>query len=158
MKKIINLGPMKNQVKKLFVIGAMYLCTATTAMAANYLSVTVDNANIRSGPGANYPTAMELFLGYPLKVVKKEGEWYQVTDFENDTGWVHKSIVRPCNTVIVNSKSSINMRSGPSTKEANVADVERGVVLTKLSQKGQWVEVKHSSGTTGWVFSSLVWP
>jgi SH3-like domain-containing protein len=158
MKSIMYLGPMKKQIKKLLVIGAVYLSAATTAMAADYLSITVDNANIRSGPGTNYPTAMELFQGYPLKILKKDGEWYQVSDFESDTGWVHKSIVRPCNTVIVNSKNSINMRSGPSTKNANVADIERGVVLTKISQQGQWVEVKHSSGTTGWVYAPLLWP
>lgn len=101
---------------------------------------------------------MELFQGYPLKVTKQEGEWYQVTDFENDTGWVHTSIVKKADTVIVNAQKSINMRSGPSTNDAIIADVERGVVLTRISQEGKWTKVRHSSGTTGWIYSSLLWP
>jgi SH3-like domain-containing protein len=101
---------------------------------------------------------MELFQGYPLKIEKKEGEWYKITDFENDSGWVHESIVKKADTVIVKSGKSINMRSGPSTKDSIVADVERGVVLTRISDEGDWTNVRHSSGTTGWIHNSLLWP
>jgi len=149
---------MKKQLKKLLVVGLFCLSTPTLGLAADYVSVTVDNANIRSGPGTEFPVAMELFEGYPLKVLKKQGEWYQVIDYENDTGWVHDSIVKKADTVIVTSNSSVNMRSGPNTQNAVVADVERGVVMTKLSQKGKWVEVRHASGTTGWIYAPLLWP
>lgn len=149
---------MKKQLKNLLVFGTFLVFSATPVYAANYFSVTVDNANVRTGPGTNYPVSMELFKGYPLKVLKTQGEWYKVTDFEKDTGWIHKSIVKDRNTVIVNARKSLNMRSGPSTKNSVVADVERGVVLTKLSTKGKWTEVRHSTGTVGWIYSQLLWP
>lgn len=149
---------MKKQIIRLLVIGFAGLFFSTPLLAAEYLSVTTDNANVRTGPGTNYPASMELFLGYPLKVLKTQGEWYKITDFENDTGWIHKSIVKKNNSVIVNAQKSLNMRSGSSTKNSIVADVERGVVLTKLEKKGKWTKVRHSSGTSGWVYSPLVWP
>jgi SH3-like domain-containing protein len=149
---------MKNLFKIFFVLGCTCLLTSTSVYAAEYLSITTDNANVRTGPGSNYPAAMELFKGYPLKIEKIEGEWYKITDFEKDSGWVHKSIVKKADTVIVNSGKSINMRSGPSTKDAIVADVERGVVLTRISEEGDWTNVRHSSGTTGWIHNSLLWP
>lgn len=149
---------MKKLIKILFVLGCSYLLAASSGFAADYLSITTDNANVRTGPGTNYPASMELFQGYPLKIVKKQGEWYKITDFEKDTGWVHKSIVKKADSVIVNAKKSINMRSGPSTKNSIVADVERGVVLTRVSQEGKWTKVRHSSGTTGWVYTPLLWP
>lgn len=149
---------MKKHLKILFVLGCSCLLASTSVFAADYLSITTDNANVRTGPGTNYPSSMELFQGYPLKVIKKQGEWYKITDFEKDSGWVHKSIVKKSDTVIVNAKKSINMRSGPTTKDAVVADVERGVVLTRVSEKGKWTKVRHSSGTTGWVYSPLLWP
>ena len=149
---------MKKQLKKLLVIGLLCLTAPATAFAADYLSVTVDNANVRTGPGTEYPASMELFQGYPLKVIKKQGEWYQVLDYENDSGWIHDSIVKQADTVIVNANKSVNMRSGPSTSNAVIADVERGVVLTKVSEKGKWVEVRHASGTTGWIYAPLLWP
>ena len=127
-------------------------------LAAQYVSVKKDNVNVRTGPSTDNPVCMELFEGYPLKVIKKQGDWYKVVDFENDTGWIHKSMVTAGDTVIVNAKKSVNMRSGPSTKSSVVADVERGVVLTKISRKGKWVEVRHSSGTVGWIYKPLLWP
>lgn len=149
---------MKKQMKKLLVAGLLCLSAPALTFAADYISITVDNANVRTGPSTDNQVSMELFEGYPLKVIKKQGEWYQVIDFENDSGWVHESIVRKGDTVIVNSNSSVNMRSGPSTKNAVVADVERGVVLKKLSEKSNWVEVQHASGTTGWIYAPLLWP
>ena len=149
---------MKKLFKILFVLGCSYLITASSAFAADYLSITVDKANVRTGPGTNYPASMELFKGYPLKIEKKQGKWYKISDFEKDTGWVHDSIVKKADSVIVNAKKNINMRSGPSTKSSIVADVERGVVLTRISKEGKWTKVRHSSGTSGWVYSPLLWP
>jgi uncharacterized protein YgiM (DUF1202 family) len=149
---------MKKQFTTFFILGCSCLLAASSAFATDYLSITTDNANVRTGPGTNYPVTMELFQGYPLKVIKHQGEWYQISDYENDSGWVHNSIVKKADTVIVNAKKSVNMRSGPSTKDSIVADVERGVVLTRISEEGKWTKVRHSSGTTGWIFSALLWP
>lgn len=149
---------MKKQLTKLAVVGFASLLMSTSAFAADYLTVSTDNANVRQGSSTKSPVVMELFKGYPLKVLKKEGDWYKISDYENDMGWIHKSIVKPCNTTIVNAKTNLNMRSGPSTKDAVVANVERGVVLTKLSTKGKWSQVKHSGGTVGWIYSPLLWP
>ena len=130
---------------------------ALTATAQN-VSVKKDNVNVRTGPGTNFPVYMELFKGYPLKVQQTKGDWLQVSDFENDKGWIFSSLVTPGKTVIVNGKKSINMRTKPSTNATVVASVDRGVVLTKLSTEGKWTKVKHSQGTVGWIYNPLLWP
>lgn len=149
---------MKNQIKKIIVISSVAFFFSTSAFAATVLSVATDNANVRTGPGTKYPVAMELFQGYPLKVLKTQGEWYKVSDYEKDTGWIHNSIVKKQDTVIVDAQKSLNMRSGPNKKNPVVADVERGVVLKKISSEGKWTKVRHSSGTVGWIYSPLLWP
>jgi SH3-like domain-containing protein len=149
---------MKNQLMKTVALGLSCTFFFSSVYAADYLTVTADNANIKTGPGKNHPTSMELFQGYPLKVIKKDGEWYQVSDFEGDTGFVHQGSVKKGDTVIVIADKSVNMRSEPATTGAVVADVERGVVMTKLATKEKWTQVRHSSGTTGWIFNTLIWP
>lgn len=57
------------------------------------LIVKTDQANLRKGPGGSYEVLWVLQKGYPLKKVKKQGEWYKVTDGGNATGWLHKSAV-----------------------------------------------------------------
>lgn len=149
---------MKRYFAKPVILGIFLTFIFSSVQAAEYLTVTSDNVSIKTGPGKNHPTSMELFQGYPLKVVKKDGDWYQVTDFEGDTGFVHKTSVKKCDTVIVAADKSINMRSEPSTNAAIVADVERGVVMVKLAEKDKWTQVRHSSGTSGWIYSPLLWP
>lgn len=132
------------------------LCPALTT--AQTVSVKKDTVNVRSGPGTSYPVSMELFKGYPLKVLETKGDWLKVSDFENDQGWIFSPLVVPNHTVIVNGKTSINMRSKPDTTGSIVATVDRGVVLTKVSTKGKWVKVRHSQGVVGWIYSPLLWP
>jgi SH3-like domain-containing protein len=143
--------------RSLLTCGALVLFSASF-VCAETVSVLKDGANVRTGPSTDAQVAMELFQGYPLKVEEKKGDWIKVSDFEKDSGWINKALVGPGNTVIVNSKNSINMRSEPATTGAVVANIERGVVLTKISTKGDWVQVKHVKGTEGWINKTLLWP
>lgn len=136
-------------------LGSFLLTTA--ALCADYVTVKNDDVNIRSGPSTNYPVKMEVFRGYPFKVMSKEGNWIKVTDFEGDSGWIHDSLVAKGDTVIV-SGTKVNMRASTSTKSAVIAEVERGVVFTQIGKEGDWIKVRHSGGTTGWIYSKLVWP
>lgn len=150
---------LQSGLRLLLAAGATCLFLAPPAMAADeYVSVNKDGVNVRSGPSTNSPIYMELFRGYPLKVLKKDGEWMQISDFEGDTGWIHQSLVSKNDTVIVNASKSVNMRAEPSTTAAVVADVERGVIMTKIGEDGKWVKLKHSSGTVGWIYKPLLWP
>ena len=142
----------------LLTLAISCLCIASSAHAAKFVSVKGDNCNVRTGPGTNYQVAMELFSGYPLKVIASQGDWLKIVDFENDSGWIHGSLVEDGTTVIVNGKKSLNMRAEPTTKGAILANVDRGVVLTKLENKGKWMKVKHSSGLVGWIYKPLLWP
>ena len=140
------------------IVAFLFFLAVTQAAAAEYVSVEGDNVNVRTGPGTNYEVSMELFDGYPLKVVSTQGEWLKVVDFENDSGWIHQSLVTDGDTVIVNGNKNVNMRAEASTNSAIVATVDRGVVLTKLETNGKWVKLKHSSGLIGWIYKPLLWP
>jgi SH3-like domain-containing protein len=152
---------MRTFCKRLFFLcflAAAALFFAFSAWAADFVSVTKDNVNVRTGPGTNHPVQLELFAGYPLKVVSREGNWLKVTDFENDTGWIEASLTRICDTVIVKSQKSINLRSEPNTGSSIVVNIDRGVVLNKIGMQDQWIHVRHNSGVSGWIFQNLIWP
>ncbi len=147
-----------SRVYKTAILLFAFFLIPSLSLAAEVVSVKKDNVNVRSGPGTEFPVTMELFKGYPLKVVEKKGDWFKINDFENDSGWIFSSLVSSKSTVIVNGKKSINMRSQPNTTASIVAVVDRGVVLTKLSTQEKWVKVKHSQGITGWIYGPLLWP
>lgn len=138
-------------------VGAFALST-TFAAAADYVCVVKDGVNVRTGPDTTSSVYMELFSGYPLKVLEEKNGWYRVQDYENDGGWIFAQLTTECSSVIINVASSANMRSGPATSNRVVAVLERGVVLDLVERQGKWVKVRHESGVDGWVYAPLVWP
>src|SRR6056297_2139764 len=77
---------------QLFVI-FLFLFVFYASSFAEMMSVNGDAVNLRSGPGTNYDVKWEYGKGFPLKVVSKRGDWIQVSDFENDTGWIYRPLL-----------------------------------------------------------------
>ena len=125
--------------------------------ATEYVSVLKDGVNIRSGPDTNKEILWTVFKDFPLKVSTRKGKWAQVEDFEGDKGWIFTELINKEKTVIVKVDSA-NLRGGAGTDHETVADVKHGVVFKLLTTKGDWVKVQHADGTTGWIFSKLLWP
>jgi SH3-like domain-containing protein len=138
-----------------FAIILVILLTAGTVWAER-LSISVPKANIRSGPGTQYDVLWNCEKYYPLIVLKKNGDWYRFKDFENDEGWIHKSIVDNTRSVITKNDKS-NVRSGPGTRFNIVFTVEKGVPFKVIEKKGQWLHIQHADGDQGWIYEPLVW-
>jgi len=142
----------------LFLI--LFVVQATAAVAA-MVSISGNNVNMRSGPGTKYKIIWKLGSGFPLKVLKRKGQWIRVQDFEGTIGWVNKRVVKKSPHMIVKvhrkSKKRINVRSGAGTRNRIVAKAHYGVVFKTLKKKSGWVKVQHEKGVTGWVKRSLLW-
>jgi SH3-like domain-containing protein len=138
----------------------MLLCQPAEGLAT-MLAVRGEKVNLRSGPGTAYSVKWIYGAGFPVKVLKEKGEWLQVIDFEQDTGWIHRSLLAEVSHVIVtahrSSDSKINIRSGPGSGFDVVAKAYYGVVFESLGKSAKWVSIRHESGIDGWVQEDLVW-
>ncbi len=139
-----------------FVFMLTIFLISTSAYAGQRLSIISRLANIRSGPGSNYEVLWQVEKYYPVIIINKKGNWYHFKDFENDTGWVHKSLVGKVRSVI-SIKNKCNVRSGPGSKHNVVFTVEKGVPFKLLGKKGNWLKVEYMDGDRGWIYKSLVW-
>ena len=98
---------------------------------------------------------------FDVKLYKKKIQpiWVEITNGTDELlVFLPRSVDANYHSPLEVAQKSLNMRSGASTKDSIVTDVERGVVLTNLETKGKWTKVRHSSGTTGWIYSPLLWP
>jgi SH3-like domain-containing protein len=139
-------------------ITALLILSLTVAVnAAEYVSVKNDAVNIRSGPSTKNNVIWQVFESFPLQVLKREGKWAKVVDFEGDEGWIYETLISSKKSVIVNVETA-NMRSGPSTEDTVVATVKKGVVFTPLEINGDWLKVRYKNEFTGWMHNSLLWP
>ena len=131
------------------------ILVAGTALAQR-LTIVAPVANIRSGPNTDSDILWKVEKYYPIFVIKKSGSWYQFRDFEEDKGWVHKSLVGKVKAVIT-KKDLCNIRAKPGTKEKILFTVEKGIPFKVLKNKGRWLNVEHADGDRGWIHDSLVW-
>ena len=133
------------------------ICFAFSAGAAEYVTVNKDGVNIRSGPDTNKEILWEVFKNFPLKVLKRDGQWVQTEDFEGDKGWVYAPLLSKEKMVIIKVDAA-NMRIGAGTNYEVIATVKYGVVFKPLAREGEWVKVEHKDGTVGWLHEKLIWP
>jgi SH3-like domain-containing protein len=130
--------------------------TAVASSASDYVSVVKDGVNLRSGPDISTDVLFQLPGGYPLRIIERRGEWIHVLDYEQDKGWIYASLVSTTPHVIVKVANG-NVRSGPGTENEIVGKVVRDVILQKIDQKGDWLQISHPQ-LSGWVHKQLVWP
>ena len=131
-------------------------CLLSPTLAREMVSIKGKIVNMRAGPGTHTEILWELDKGYPLQVLKRRGSWLQVRDFENDRGWIAKSLTARTPHHIVKSKIA-NIRRGPGTRHRIVGKAERYEVLRTREKKSGWVRVERDNGQKGWISSKLLW-
>jgi SH3-like domain-containing protein len=143
-------------MSSIVLVAAFFLVSTVKVFAAEYVSVAKDGVNLRSGPDTKYSVLYELPGGYPLKVEQRKGQWFKVSDFENDQGWIFAPLVAKTEYVILTIKNG-NVRSGPGINYQKVGSVVREVILKKIRKDGDWVQIEHPK-LKGWLHRKLIWP
>jgi SH3-like domain-containing protein len=137
------------------IIAVLFLETPDT-FGAQRLAVKAKIANVRYGPGINYEILWQVEKYHPIKVIGRKGRWYRFKDFEGDTGWISKRLVKKISAVIT-KKGKCNIRSGPGTKYRILFVAEKGIPFRVIKRKGNWIRIQHADGDKGWIYRSLVW-
>lgn len=140
----------------LYIITALLVIVGSSVAAAERLTVAVDVANIRSGPGTKFDILWKVGKYHPLNAMKKTGPWYHFRDFEGDEGWIHKSLINQTPAIITNQEKC-NIRSGPGTGFKILFAVDKGIPFKVIKRKGNWIHIRHADGDQGWIHKSLVW-
>ena len=137
----------------------LFLTAASALQAAEYTSVKKNGVNVRSGPSTGDEVRWEVFKGFPLEILKHENGWANCRDFEGDSGWIHSDLLTDKKTVIV-KKKKINLRNVPNTGNDSriIAVVKYSVVFEAIDKEGEWLKVRHSDSTEGWIHKDLIWP
>lgn len=143
-------------LRNLLIAFGLCMATLSSALAQSMVSISGSTVNMRAKPSLSSEVLWELKRGYPLRVVKRTGRWLQVRDFENDSGWVARSLTGRAPHHVVKSNTA-NVRSGPSTRHKVIGKAEYGETLRTLGRKGKWVNVQRSNGQKGWIAKGLLW-
>lgn len=138
------------------IILASLIFVGGAPLAAEMVRVKVKTANVRSGPGTKYEKVWQVPKNYPYRVLKRQGRWLHVRDFEGFEDWIYGPLTDHKAAVVVNVKRA-NIRKGPGTNYPILFTTEQGVPFRVLAKRRKWVKVRHSDGDEGWIFRRLLW-
>jgi len=112
-----------------------------------FASLKPSRANLRSGPGTEYPTVWVYHReGLPLEIIKEFEGWRQVRDADGASGWVLQSFLSGRRTALIEPwevkpgvpPPQIALLSDDNDKASIVVHVEAGVIANVLTCNGIW--------------------
>ena len=121
--------------------------TAKPQSLPRFSSLKPSRANLRSGPGTEYPTVWVYHReGLPLEIIKEFEGWRQVRDADGASGWVLQSFLSGRRTALIEPwevkpgapPPQIALMSDDNDKASIVVQVEAGVIANVLSCNGTW--------------------
>lgn len=121
-----------------------------------FVTLKTNKANMRAGPGKDYPIKFEYRRrGLPLKVVGEFDVWREVVDHDGVRGWMHRQTLSGKRMALVTAGMEKIRRSNDAG--ANVIAIAEEGVLAELNQcRGQWCRIAVD-GVNGWIRRNAIW-
>ena len=131
----------------------------TNILSANennyYLILKNDKANVRYGPGFDYPIKfIYKKKNFPVKVIDKKENFRKIIDFKKNSGWIHTSQLKKGKSFIL-LKNQI-LFSKPTKYSKPILKISKGRLLLVKKCKKNWCKVK-TKNYLGWVITNNIW-
>lgn len=136
-------------------------CLATSAAAQDrkppyWASVVPNEANIRTGPGRNFPAIWQFRrAGLPVKVVATFTAWRKVEDPDGAQGWMQSNMLSENRTGMVRGDIA-PLRARPEEGAPVVWRAAPGVVGKLRSCRQGWCDF-DVKGRRGWIEAGSLW-
>ena len=122
----------------------------------NFLSLKNSEVNLRHGPSFEYPIKLIYKKKYlPVIILDKSETWRKISDFENNSGWIHISQLSKKKSAI-NIKNNSVLYKKPTIYSKPIAKLESGRLVLIKKCKVQWCKITSGS-YGGWIFKSSLW-
>ena len=122
----------------------------------NFLSLKNSEVNLRQGPSFEYPIKLIYKKKYlPVIILDKSETWRKISDFENNSGWIHISQLSKKKTAI-NIKNNSVLYQKPTIYSKPIAKLEAGRLVLIKKCKIKWCKIT-SGGFVGWIVKSSLW-
>ena len=120
-----------------------------------FLSLKKNKTNVRYGPSLDYPIKyIYRKVNLPVKLIDKKENMRRVIFLDNNSGWIHRSQLKPSNSVII-LKGRILFKQ-PSNFSEPIAKLEKGRLLVIKKCGDGWCSIT-TNNYKGWVKIKSIW-
>ena len=121
-----------------------------------FLSLKSEEANMRVGPGNEYPILWTYKQkGLPVKIIAEYDVWRKVIDHDDVTGWMHSKLLTGRRTALITDRVTKIYKTSEDNSEI-VGYAERNVIMELQYCKSQFCKVAHSE-LKGWIKRDSFW-
>ena len=134
---------------------------ATGLPVPRFVSLKSGRANVRRGPGTDFPIDwVYRKSGVPLEVIAESNNWRRIRDHEGDGGWIWHSMLDGERTAIIDRGNEDGtptaLLAEPDETSGVIAYAENGLVVHVTSCKARWCHLE-AKGYEGWTQQSRLW-
>ena len=144
-------------IKKIIIWFVFLIILFTQLLKADekFWSLKNDVVNVRYSHGKEH--AIKYIYNkknLPVKQIDKKDNWRRIIDLKNNSGWIHRSQLKPINSIIpLEEKILFNK---PSNFSKPIAKILKGRVLVIQKCEREWCKVKSDS-YKGWIKTDNIW-
>jgi SH3-like domain-containing protein len=120
-----------------------------------FLSLKKSKVNVRYGP--SFESEIKYIykkINLPIKQIDKKENWRRIIDLNNNSGWIHRSQLKPSNSIITLKNKILFKKASNFSKP--IARLEKGRLLVVKICENKWCNVK-TEGYTGWIKYNNIW-
>ena len=141
-----------------YKILALDVGTQTGLELPRYVSLKSNDANLRVGPSKNYPISIKYIVkNYPLKIVEEYKDWRKITDFNENIGWVHKSLIKGERNAIIISKNDVIPKVYNTINGKVIGEIGNGNIALLEKCKLKWCKINFNKEIKGWIRKQHLW-
>ena len=145
-------------MQKLIILSTFIIIFFSNAIASEseyFLMLKYKEANVRYGPGFDYPIKFIYKKKYlPIKVIDKKDEFRRIIDIKNNSGWIHKTQLRKNKSFILLEDQLLF--SKPTKYSKPILKILKGRLLLAEKCKKKWCKVKTEE-YEGWISTGNLW-
>lgn len=121
-----------------------------------FVTLKFDEANLRAGPGREYPVLWQYRkAGLPLLVNSEFDIWRKVIDHDGIAGWMHGSVLSLQRMALVKNNMT-EIHANPNQKSIVIALAERHALVELKSCPKAWCRVTGGD-VNGWISRQALW-
>ena len=122
-----------------------------------YVSLKSNESNLRVGPSKNYPILIKYIVNnLPLKITDEYQDWRKVIDIDNNTGWIHKSLIKSERNGIIFSGNLEKIYIYNIDNGLVIGEIDVGTIIHLSKCKIDWCLISKNK-YKGWIRKKNLW-